>query len=177
MKDKEQNFRGGCRSCSCTEYAFIESSNKCEECKCSVTQHDLVKNGEEMLVYRNAEAGANFVIYFAAANFGVWILMVGALVYMKQTGMATNNSVMGDRGIGDLSYWCGAAACGFVMQFMAVGFFTAKTPERKAITGVYFFLLAIYFLTYILFITRATPTWIGNKGSITDPLRYIEWLL
>jgi hypothetical protein len=48
MRDKDNLLRGACSVCTaCVEYCFRRDSNRCEDCGCLVTRHDVLPDGAD----------------------------------------------------------------------------------------------------------------------------------
>ncbi|KAJ3129974.1 hypothetical protein HK098_007240 [Nowakowskiella sp. JEL0407] len=189
MKDKEQNFRGGCNACTCPEYAFVSNSNKCEDCSCPVTRHKIVDakkadagaGGENWKgKIRGAQEGSRIgnsgALRFVVRSFYCWATIVSGMVYAQVTGAVKNSTSRFDRGVADHWYLYAASAFGIGIVFALLGYLGARNYERKALSAVLIGVLTIAFSSYILMFTRATPTWRGNRGGLVDPIRYLEWL-
>ncbi|KAJ3351677.1 hypothetical protein GGF32_004106 [Allomyces javanicus] len=103
----------------------------------------------------------------------LWIATTAALSWYTVTA---HDRQAYNRGWADVWYGYGAFGLAIGVAFSGMGFFGAKSTEKKAMALALFGVNAMTLATYVLVLLRLSPTIEGSQSNAVEPARYLEWL-
>jgi hypothetical protein len=117
---------------------------------------------------------ANVVMKMSIKSFVVWAVLTVVFAWYSLTGLHKTKPF--NRGMADMWYYYTASAFLFGAAFAWLGYSSARTAEKKQLTGVLFLVDVTATVSYLVQAARITPTIRGVNGIPIDPSRYLEWL-
>lgn len=106
-------------------------------------------------------------------NVVVWVILTGLSIFL---GAANHRAKRINRGIADYWYTTNISAFFFGVVFAIIGYFAAKTNEKKTLALVLMGCEAISMFTYYLQLNRMGIVTVDSSGHPVDIARYLEWL-
>ncbi|KNE68968.1 hypothetical protein AMAG_13844 [Allomyces macrogynus ATCC 38327] len=103
----------------------------------------------------------------------LWIAATAALSWYTVTA---HDRQAYNRGWADVWYGYGAFGLAIGVAFSGMGFFGAKSTEKKAMALALFGVNVMALATYVLVLLRLSPTIEGSQSNAVEPARYLERL-
>ncbi|KNE62746.1 hypothetical protein AMAG_07932 [Allomyces macrogynus ATCC 38327] len=110
---------------------------------------------------------------FLTVQFAVWLTVT---VLLALYTVVAHERPKFNRGWADIWYGYGAFGFGVGVAYAYMGFTSAKSPEKRALSLCLFGVNLISFSSYVLILLRLTPSLVGTFGNPVEPARYLEWM-
>ncbi|KNE65585.1 hypothetical protein AMAG_09565 [Allomyces macrogynus ATCC 38327] len=110
---------------------------------------------------------------FLTVQFVVWLTVTVCLALYT---VVAHERPKFNRGWADIWYGYGAFGFGVGVAYAYMGFTSAKSPEKRALSLCLFGVNLISFSSYVLILLRLTPSLVGTFGNPVEPARYLEWM-